>query len=66
MEVVKTSADYKVLKKRSGRFGVKGKDGKWINGADKAQILVKEGLIKLSAPKKVEEPAAETAPAASE
>jgi|GEM_PF-3379975 len=59
MEVVKTSGDYKILKKRSGRYGVKGKDGKWLNGAEKAQLLAKEGLIKLAPAKKKEEPAAE-------
>ena len=68
MDVVKESADYKVFKKKSGRFAVKNKDGKWVNGADKAAILSKEGLIKLSAPKKKEEPPAEeeAAPAATE
>ena len=60
MEVVKKSGDYKIFKKRSGRYGVKSKDGKWVNGAQKAEILNKEGLIKVSVKKAapVEEPPA--------
>lgn len=62
METVKTTADFKILKKKSGRYGVKSSKGKWINGAEKIKILSSEGLIKVSVPKKVEEPpAGETA-----
>jgi len=68
METVKSTKEYKVLKKRSGRFAVKNDKGKWINGEEKVKILTTEGLIKVSIPKKVEEPApveaaAEEAPA---
>lgn len=58
METVKETKDYTVYKKRSGRFGVKGSDKKWINGDAKIEILVKESLIKAPL-KKQEAPAAE-------
>ncbi len=63
METVKSTKDFKILKKRNGRYGVKNDKGKWINGEEKVKILSSEGLIKVSVPKKVEEPAAEEAPA---
>ncbi len=52
MEEVKSTADYKVFKKRSGRFGVKSAKGTWINGKEKVEILNKEGFIKATPPKK--------------
>ena len=61
METVKSTKEFKIMKKRSGRFGVKNDKGKWINGEDKVKILSAEGLIKVSVPKKVEEPPAEAA-----
>lgn len=64
METVKQTKEFKIFKKRNGRYGVKSSNGKWINGEEKVKILSTEGLIKLSAPKKKEEPAAEEAPAA--
>lgn len=51
MEIVKKTKSYTVIKKRSGRFGVLGANGKWINGNDKIKILLEEGLIKVPAPK---------------
>lgn len=51
MEEVKKTGDYKIFKKRSGRFGVKAKDGKWVNGVAKAEILSKEGFITWTKPK---------------
>jgi hypothetical protein len=60
MEVVKQVKDLTIVKKRSGRFGVKNAKGKWINAEDKVKVLLAEGLITAPAPKKVEEaPAAE-------
>ena len=64
MEVVKQTKEYSVIKKKSGRFGVKNAKGKWINGEDKVKVLLAEGLIKVAVAKKVEEPVAEEAPAA--
>ncbi len=51
MEIVKKTKTYTVIKKRSGRFGVLGANGKWINGNEKIKILLDEGLIKVPAPK---------------
>ncbi len=56
MEVVKSTKAYTVFKKRNGRYGVKKTNGSWINGDEKVQILLKEGLIKVAEPK-VEAPA---------
>jgi hypothetical protein len=47
----KKEAEYTIEKKRSGRFSVRGKDGKYINGDAKAEILVKEKKIKKTTPK---------------
>ncbi len=60
MEVVKQTDEYTVIKKRSGRFGVKNAEGKWINGEEKVKILVAEGLIKAAVAAK---PAEDEAPA---
>lgn len=62
MEVVKQSNDLTIIKKRNGRYGVKNAKGQWINKEEKVKILLAEGLIKVAAPKKVEEPV-EEAPA---
>lgn len=63
METVKTTDEYTVVKKRSGRYGVhtNAKGKKWLNGDEKVAILVKEGLMKAVAKKA--EPVAEEAPA---
>lgn len=73
METVKNTENYTIFKKKSGRFAVKGANKKFINGAEKAEILNKEGLIKLSKPAEkpaeeapAEEAAAEEAPAETE
>jgi hypothetical protein len=67
MEVVKSTAEYTVYKKRNNRFAVKNSDKKWVNGEDKVKILLAENLIKLAAPKpKAEEPAEETTEATAE
>lgn len=63
METVKSSKDFKIFKKRNGRFAVKNDKGKWINGEEKVKLLSAEGLIKVSLPKKKEEPAPEEAAA---
>jgi hypothetical protein len=38
--------EYSIEKKRSGRYAILGKNGKYINGDAKTEILLKEGLIK--------------------
>lgn len=59
MEVVKKTDAYVIVKKRSGRFGVKTQEGKWINGDEKVKILVEAGLVKAAVPAPKEEPAEE-------
>ncbi len=59
MEVVKKADNYTVFKKRNGRFAVKSPLNKFMNADEKTKILLAEGLIKVTAPKKVEEPVAE-------
>ena len=58
MQVTKTTAEYTVFKRADGRYAVKGKNKKFINGEDKVKILIEEGLLKAPEPK-AEEPVAE-------
>ena len=64
MELVKKADNLSIYKKRSGRYGVKNAQGKWINGDEKTKILSSEGLIKLS--KAAEKPAEEATEEATE
>jgi len=68
MEIVKKSEKFTILKKRSGRYAVRGADRRWINGDDKLAVLVEAGLaeapVKKKKEKPAEAPAAETAEAA--
>ncbi len=57
MKLIKKTAEYSVLERRDGRYAVKSKKGKMINGDDKVAILVTEKLVKAPAPKPVEEEA---------
>ncbi|MGV6807187.1 MAG: hypothetical protein ACWA5K_04725 [bacterium] len=67
MKVVKKTAEYTIYEKRSGRHAVKGADKQWINGEEKAKILLAEDLIKLTAPAAPEpEPVEEVEEAATE
>lgn len=59
MKEIKATDSYTVYEKRSGRYAVKDAKRHWINGDDKAKILLDEGLIKKSAPKPAEPEAAE-------
>lgn len=64
MQVVKKANEYTIMKKRSGRHAVlNNKDQKFVKGEEKTKILLKEGLIKLSTPKKKEEAPAAAAQA---
>ena len=62
--------EYKIVKKRSGKYMIFTKGGKTINADEKVKILQDKGLIKKLTPKKKEEePAAEAsaeAPATTE
>ena len=59
----KKNPEYELIEKRSKRWAVLSKDGKYINGEEKVAILIKEGKIKVEKPKKkkVEEPVEEVA-----
>jgi hypothetical protein len=64
MEQVKKTDTHRIYKKRSGRHAVQDmKTKKWVNGDDKAALLLAEGLIE--PPKtKAPEPAATEADSA--
>lgn len=51
MQQIKKTAEYTLFQKKSGRYAVKGRNKKWINGEEKQKILVAEDLIKLPEPK---------------
>ena len=48
MRAIKKTADYTIFQKKNERYAVKSADKKWINGEEKAKILLAEELIKLS------------------
>jgi hypothetical protein len=62
MEIVKTTEEYQIIKKRSGRYGIRGTNRKWVTGDEKLKILIAEGLIKAPAPKEEAEPVADAGP----
>ncbi len=66
MEIIKQTKAFTIFKKRNGRFAVRGDKKQWLNGEEKVEILLKEGLIKLSEPRPAEEAPAEEAEAATE
>ena len=56
MEIVKETEEYQIVKKRSGRYGIRKRDRSWVTGDEKGKILVSEGLIKLTESTKEPEP----------
>ena len=67
METVKKTDEYEIVKKRSGRYGVRDANRKWVSGDEKVKILLAEKLITAPEPKKAPEPEPEAsadAPAA--
>ncbi len=48
---VKKTAEYTIWKKRNGRYSVKDKSDNWVNGDKKTQVLMSQGLIKLTVKK---------------
>ena len=67
MKAIKKTGDYTIFQKRNQRYAVKGADSKWINGEQKAKILLAEELIKLSVARApAEEPVEEVAEQAAE
>jgi len=66
MNVVKKTAEYKIIRRRDGRYAVKGAFGKPVNGDEKVAILRAEGFLKTPEPKPepvAEEPVVEEAAA---
>jgi hypothetical protein len=55
----KTKESIRLIKKRSGRWSVKGANGKFINGEEKVKVLAAKGLIKVLKKKEGAAPAAE-------
>ena len=55
----KKEKEYTLQKKRSGRYAVIGKDGKYIHGDAKVEILIKEKILKAPAKKAPKAPAKE-------
>lgn len=51
---------FKIEKKKSGRFAVKKRGGGYVNGEEKVKILAEKGHIKLPTPKKKEAEAEES------
>ena len=60
MEIVKTTEEHQIIKKRSGRYGVRRTNRKWVAGEEKLKILIAEGLVKAPTPKQEAEPAPES------
>ncbi len=62
MKEIKSSGDYKIFEKKSGRYAVKDGNKKYVNGDDKAKILADAGLVTIPVAKpKDPEPAEEAA-----
>lgn len=55
----KVKEAFKLIKKRNGRWSVKGANGKFINGEEKVKVLVSKGLVKVLKKKEGTAPAAE-------
>ena len=53
----KEKKEYTLEKKRNGRYAVVGKDGKFIHGDAKVEILMKENILKPPPKKKAAAPA---------
>jgi len=51
MKKLKTTSDHTIYEKRSGRYAVKDKRKRWVQGDDKVAILRTEGLLKTPEPK---------------
>ena len=53
----KTKETVKLVKKRNGRWSVKGANGKYINGEEKVKVLAAKGLVKVMKKKEGAAPA---------
>ena len=63
MKLVKKTDEYSIYLRGDKRYAVEDARKNPVNGDDKVRILVAEGLLKVAAPAKVEEPSAEETPA---
>ena len=61
MKLVKKTAEYSIYQRGDKRYAVQDAKKKAVNGDEKESILLAEGLLKVAAPAKPEEPAAEAA-----
>ena len=59
--MVKKASNHKIVKRGDGRYEVRVRGGKRINGLEKTKILIDAGLVKMKikAPAAAEEPKAE-------
>lgn len=51
MKKLKTTSDHTIYEKRSGRYAVKDRRKRWVQGDDKVAVLRAEGLLKTPEPK---------------
>ncbi|WP_462322007.1 hypothetical protein [Halochromatium sp.] len=51
MKKLKTTSDHTIYQKRSGRYAVKDRRKRWVQGDDKVAVLRTEGLLKTPEPK---------------
>lgn len=67
MQLEKKTATHKIFKRKDGRFAVEDKKGNAVNGDEKVELLIAEGLVTKPEPKAEPEPeASEEAPAEEE
>lgn len=64
MNEVKKTAEYRIFKKKSGRYAVRAKSKLWLHGEEKEKVLLDEQLITRLRPKPVPEPVVEETAAA--
>jgi hypothetical protein len=63
MKKIKSTAEHSIYEKRSGRYAVKDRRKRWVQGDDKVAVLRAEGLLKTPEPKAAPAvPDAESAP----
>ncbi len=51
MKKLKTTSDHTIYEKRSGRYAVKDRKKRWVQGDDKVAVLRSQGLLKTPEPK---------------
>jgi hypothetical protein len=51
MKKIKSTSEHSIYEKRSGRYAVKDRRKRWVQGDDKVAVLRAEGLLKTPEPK---------------